>query len=1263
VTEGAAAGRALGCVAVDVAFSGEDATDPRLLSRLVDGIGFIARAFDAEVRWEEDQARLSISAAQLSDIGERTLCLARELWIRIVFDLDLPARIVADVVDIDPGEVRSAPPPRLLPEAGPGAVTVSERLALLARPESRAMLRPCGGGGPPLYSLSSGKGPSGGSSRADWLKLWERVERAHQRPEISALRYVGLRLGKKAPPVLALGDVFVEPNARVVGQAFDRRPARATPRGARARPMEAESRPVSRLLAEHRQLILLGEPGSGKTTLLRWLALETASGRLPDLLGRAEPTLPILLHAGRFASLVSDQGEPPAQALARHSADIVEARESTLAAFFSACLSDRRLLLLLDGLDEVRPEERAALDRWLGEFLTRYPSSRWIITSRFVGYTGLHLPAGLEAGRTDGAALKGPREASFPAVEAHLEPLSAEARERFVRGFARAYVAWEHAAPGGGAPPDPRPLDAIAAQEADGLLEALSGSERLAALGSNPFMLSSLALIHRSEGRLPRHRAQAYETMARTLCETWEQARRLVAQATQRPALAYEEEALPVLGDLSLEMHTSYPMGVAPVSFIEEKLARSLMNRRGEDRATALTSAREFLRRASEEAPILAERGQGQWGFGHLTFQEFFIVAGLHADERFEEVGLEHLIESRWEEILRLGVGYMALVQKRPRAVARFVEAALKWQAPEPWTEAVAITGKPVAMAAVFAAEAGDTLPAELSDKIAREFVRWIVRWGSWKSFRYRRGIWLRQMALMDDWAARLSDRLYGSLKKAKTKKKREMLAQAAKVLRVQWTVEQVREVIPDACEPAVYPLGEILSRIASPNDMQELSRDPRVGARCALAWALHFCEGSVARDPTLTLLGDKACEVRAWALDAVFKRTEVSHELQMPVLDALMSVSVRDQWRASHYFSVVEVSATVLSALLARTRMEEHPEALEWALGVLAWANHPDAFEKALSLAVERWGSFALNEVVSDFAEAAIEKNKVPLVQHGLQSTNHFLRAFCSLIVAQILFAPGAENAAAEVVALRERVLMLARDPSPAVRQCLFEHLDPRRGRDVRRALIAGCQDRSPEVRRSTYASLAKAVLSSTAPVLRAGLSDPDPSVRRSSLAVVPHLPPPEMASALRAALNDADAGVRAEVARQLDKLASFVPNAIARLASDDSERVRTAVAYELSEKGSDRNLSVLRRLLNDDSARVRDIAAYAFSKASDNALPLLVQAARRSPEFVFYLWDFLDDRRWVIPPAVRRASRPSRRKGPASPRKAIAHPGKRRQ
>jgi HEAT repeat protein len=566
-------------------------------------------------------------------------------------------------------------------------------------------------------------------------------------------------------------------------------------------------------------------------------------------------------------------------------------------------------------------------------------------------------------------------------------------------------------------------------------------------------------------------------------------------------------------------------------------------------------------------------------------------------------------------------------------------------------------------MAALFAAEAGDTLSAELSDKIARELLRWIVRLGPWELLSDCRQIWLRQMALMDDWAARLSDLLYGSLKKAKTRKRREVLAQAAEALRVSWTVEQVREVLPDTHEIAVYHLGAILSRIASLKDMHDLSGDPRVGARRALAWALHFREDAGTRDLVLTLLSDKAREVREWAVEAACERREVAHEIQMPVLDALMSVSVRYWWRASLYFRVAEVSATVLSALLDWARIEERPEGLGYALEALAWANHPDAFEKALSLAVERWGSFALREVVLSFAEAAINKNKVSLVQHGFESTNLPLRSFCSLIMARILFTRDAKNAAPEVVALRERALLLTRHPSPAVRRCFFEHLDPRRGRDVRRALLSGCQDRSPEVRRSAYASLAEAVFSSTAPVLRAGLSDPDPSVRRISLAVVPHLSPSEMTAALRAALNDADAGVRAEVARHIDKLASFVPKAISRLASDESEQIRETLARKLIEKGLDRNLSVLRRLIDDDSTWVRGNAAYALSKASDNALPLLVQAAHRSPELVHYLWDFLDDRGWMIPPIVRRASKPSRRKSSASPRKGIAHPGNRRQ
>jgi hypothetical protein len=86
----------------------------------------------------------------------------------------------------------------------------------------------------------------------------------------------------------------------------------------------------------------------------------------------------------------------------------------------------------------------------------------------------------------------------------------------------------------------------------------------------------------------------------------------------------------------------------------------------------------------------------------------------------------------------------------------------------------------------------------------------------------------------------------------------------------------------------------------------------------------LHFREDTGTRDIVLTLLSDKVRKVREMAVDAAYERTEVAHEIQLPLFDALMSVSARYWCRASRYFRVAEVSATVLSAFLAQARMEE---------------------------------------------------------------------------------------------------------------------------------------------------------------------------------------------------------------------------------------------------------------------------------------------------------------------------------------------------
>ncbi len=55
----------------------------------------------------------------------------------------------------------------------------------------------------------------------------------------------------------------------------------------------------------------------------------------------------------------------------------------------------------------------------------------------------------------------------------------------------------------------------------------------------------------------------------------------------------------------------------------------------------AQRAAGKFLERTAEKAGILYERGPGEWAFLHLTFQDFFVAAGLYAEERFEDVALE----------------------------------------------------------------------------------------------------------------------------------------------------------------------------------------------------------------------------------------------------------------------------------------------------------------------------------------------------------------------------------------------------------------------------------------------------------------------------------------------------------------------------------------------------------------------------------------------------------------------------------------------
>ncbi|MBI2901900.1 MAG: HEAT repeat domain-containing protein, partial [Planctomycetes bacterium] len=635
------------------------------------------RAFDASCRlWE----RLRVDVRIEARIGVHA---ARVAWTSDTGKLAHPA------IDLC-GHLEHVAPP--------GAVAVSEDVFLALPQKDRLLMARLGTtkrDRAPAYVFPAPamdrKDPAN-FTISDDLDLWDAFRAYALGTDVRLLRYVGLPLQRIAPPSLEVEGVFVPaeldvPSRRVIGP-----PAREH----EIREEETTSRsPVLDVLRDTRALVVLGDPGSGKTTLVKWLAVIAARGRLTweGRIGTYERLLPLPVSVGKLAEI-----RRPKDCVVDAMACYFRSRnvgrdENALGRFLSERLEADECLVLLDGLDEVRAAERDEVRAWLETFASRYERNRFLVASRRVGYTSFALRGG---------------------TEVFLRPFDDAQVSAYVTAFARAYRRWEM----------PGLIDEPAEkQAAETLLAAIREHPRIQDMARNPFLLSGLALVHRAEGRLPRHRVHVYEIFARALCETWGWARRMVP-SSGKPDIAYEEEAIPVLGELAIEMHENHPTGVAPEEFVVETLAAALGRRKRVGGEEALQAARKFLERAGRDVQLLMERGAGEWGFLHLTFQEFFAAAGLHAQERFDAFALEHLFDPRWEEVIRLGVGYQVIVQGRPAAAQRLVVAALaRRDAARPWV--TEILRKQVPMAALLAAEAGDALPEEVRERIAGEFARW----------------------------------------------------------------------------------------------------------------------------------------------------------------------------------------------------------------------------------------------------------------------------------------------------------------------------------------------------------------------------------------------------------------------------------------------------------------------------------------------------------------------------------------------------------
>ncbi len=510
------------------------------------------------------------------------------------------------------------------------------------------------------------------ASAAEDLARARETYLGHLRDRYRYLDMKGLGVVDRVPLRLPLRELFVPLSARPEMPAGDTWDLEARMAGRRLSEQDAERlgrrlgepREVLELVREHPGLVILGDPGSGKTTFLKYLALTFAAGE-GSALGLGE-RLPVLVPLSGFANALA-AGEVRLDDFVRGYVDSRGA-DPAVGELLDAELRAGRALLLLDALDEVREAAlRQTVVRAVADFFSfhRAAGNKFVLTSRIVGYREV-------------------RTVSEGLAECTLVDFGDDEIKAFVGKWT---AALERQALG-----DTEAAADDAEREQQELLAAISRNPGVRHLAANPLLLTILALMKRQGVSLPERRVELYEQYVKTLLQSWNRARGL-GRPPERDLDVVE--TVRILAPLALWMHEVDPgLGLVKLADLEAELRRIYQARGAADPEAA---ARRLLADAREWAGLVLERGPGQWGFIHLTFEEYLAAVAIALEAQGNPRAMlhrlaPHLGDPAWREVALLLVAYVGLVQQLDAVAGGLVEALAR-ERPGPPGEAVVLAG------------------------------------------------------------------------------------------------------------------------------------------------------------------------------------------------------------------------------------------------------------------------------------------------------------------------------------------------------------------------------------------------------------------------------------------------------------------------------------------------------------------------------------------------------------------------------------------
>lgn len=381
-------------------------------------------------------------------------------------------------------------------------------------------------------------------------------------------------------------------------------------------PSDWKTRDPIHLLSERKRLVVLGDPGSGKSTLVNWLAWYLASGFSRPLPGDLSGLLPVplvlrdleLQNVHSFEGLIDAfLSRPVARGLKAHGDLLLE------------YLRAGSVLLLVDGMDEVAADIQKTVRNVLEEGLAQYPIYT-LCTSRIVGYESL-MPAHGEESEEKGRL---PAERARPEISAdkprldvvYVAPFTDEQIGRFA-------LNWYHDQ--GGSEHEARLLR-------DEFVLAIRSNESTLRLARTPNLLTMMALVYRVRARLPSGRALLYEDIAQAYLESIDTARKLKDEFSWKS----KKRWLARVG-FEMQLRRNHPKRTAGRELLIDRQevlqwVSSAIREAGD--SAQEDYAEKYLDWITRRSGLLIPRGQDQFAFLHLSFQEYF--AAVYVKQQLE---------------------------------------------------------------------------------------------------------------------------------------------------------------------------------------------------------------------------------------------------------------------------------------------------------------------------------------------------------------------------------------------------------------------------------------------------------------------------------------------------------------------------------------------------------------------------------------------------------------------------------------------------